>query len=255
MGIKIKLKPKDIKHIKKVKSIKPTKDGITHSVFILDDKYILKIFHNSSKQTIKEELKLLQKIKHLKVSKVKYKIYKIKNDFALLYKKCDGKSLTKIKNKHIKQIARFLKQFHKNTKKQSSSNKKLFTKKNLKSLINQTKNKKFKKIFNSIDIKLKNDGVIHGDIFKDNAIFKKDKLSCVIDFCEACKGDFLFDLAVVALSWCKNDKQIKLLLKSYGTSKELKEFKQYICYAALYYSANRYILKSKDYKELLFRCL
>ena len=67
-------------------------------------------------------------------------------------------------------------------------------------------------------INLNNDGIIHGDLFVDNAIFKDDKLTCVFDFSDSCNGDFLFDLAVVALSWCKDFIQVKQLLKAYDES-------------------------------------
>ena len=50
---------------------------------------------------------------------------------------------------------------------------------------------------------------------------------------EACNGDFIFDLAVVASSWCFDDnkpnyEKINTLLSSYGLQIQLDTFKEYI---------------------------
>lgn len=47
-------------------------------------------------------------------------------------------------------------------------------------------------------------GVIHGDLFFDNALFQGDQLSAILDIYNACSGYLLFDLAIVANNWCIN---------------------------------------------------
>lgn len=253
MGVKTKLSLEDIKPFFSVEKLVPSTDGISDTVYILDDKYILKLFEFNTMETLNEELKLLNLCEDLPVAKIVKKPFLLKNKPALIYKKCMGKSLKSSNLFSIKQIANFLKQFHTLTKSKSSLNKNLYENKRLQTLIKQTKNKEFEELFLSLNLEFKNDGIIHGDLFIDNAVFIEEKLSCVFDFAEACNGDFIFDLAVVALSWCKDEEEYKLLLNTYGLDMDMEKFKSYIKYAMLYYSVTRYIEK-KDYKTLLNRC-
>lgn len=44
--------------------------------------------------------------------------------------------------------------------------------------------------------------VIHGDLFRDNALFDGNELTAIIDFFSAGTGALMFDLAVSANDWC-----------------------------------------------------
>lgn len=249
MGVKTYISIDDLKPYIDVKNITPTIDGISDSVFILDDKYILKIFELATKEEIENELELISFCTHLKVSKVIGDIFTIQDKYALIYEKAKGKSLKEVSKNDIFQIGSFLKEFHKITKDKSSTNQQLFTKDELFRLIIKTNHKPFFTLFDEIDIELKNDGIIHGDLFLDNATFFERKLSCVFDFIQSCNGDFLFDLAVVAISWCSTKEEILYLLESYEANISYERFLPYFKYAILYYSVTRF-LEEKDFSDL-----
>ena len=249
MGVKRQIIIDDLKPYIDVKNITPTIDGISDTVFIVDDKYILKIFELATKKEIENELELISFCTHLKVSKVIGDIFTIQDKYALIYEKAKGKSLKEVSKNDILQIGTFLKEFHKITKDKTSTNQQLFIKDELFKLIIKTNHKPFFELFDKIDIELKNDGIIHGDLFLDNATFFEGKLSCVFDFIQSCNGDFLFDLAVVAISWCSTKKEILYLLESYEANISYERFLPYFKYAILYYSVTRF-LEEKDFSDL-----
>lgn len=251
MGVKRDITLDDLKPYNiDVQKITPTTNGISDSVFILDDKYVLKIFETATKEEIENELELISFCKDLEVSKVISEIFIIQDKYTLIYEKAKGQSLREISTNDILQIGAFLKEFHTITKNKTSTNPQLFLKDELYKLIVKTAHQPFFDLFNNLDIELKNDGIIHGDLFPDNATFFDKKLSCVFDFIQSCNGDFLFDLAVIAISWCDSKEEILHLLKSYQSEDiTYEEFLPYMKYAGLYYSITRF-LEKKDFSDL-----
>ena len=94
------------------------------------------------------------------------------------------------------------------------------------------------------------DGIIHGDLFPDNALFEGEKLG-VIDWIEACGGPFGFDLGVVAFSWCfaggsPDPQKLDALADAYQsayprTSINSEALPRYAAQAALFYGLRRYL--------------
>jgi len=72
-------------------------------------------------------------------------------------------------------------------------------------------------------------GVIHADLFRDNALFEGDTLTGIIDFYYACNDILLYDLAITVNDWCVkqdgelNDNQVKTLIASYQTERPLNQ--------------------------------
>jgi len=54
------------------------------------------------------------------------------------------------------------------------------------------------------DVRLLPRGIVHGDLFRDNALFTERGLTGVLDFHHASAGHLLYDLAVAANDWCSD---------------------------------------------------
>ena len=192
----------------------PTIDGVTSSVYMLDDIFVLKLFDKETPlKQIESEIKFLKSFDNLAVAKVVDR-FDINEYQVIIYTQIKGKIITNPTIKHIEEIGIFLRNFHKQSRNILTLKQEFFSKKELKRAINLTSNPILLKYFDRIKIELKSDGIIHGDLFPDNCKFQDYKLSGVYDFSDACIGDFNFELGVVASSWCfdkniLNEKKLK----------------------------------------------
>lgn len=77
------------------------------------------------------------------------------------------------------------------------------------------------------DVRTLPQGVVHGDLFRDNALFTERGLSGVLDFHHAARSFLLFDIAVAANDWCASSDgvldsdRVLALLKGYHRNRRL----------------------------------
>lgn len=65
-------------------------------------------------------------------------------------------------------------------------------------------------------------GIIHGDLFRDNALFEGDQLSGVIDFYHASEDFLIQDVAIALNDWCPGDLAAQdALLSGYNSVRPL----------------------------------
>ena len=100
----------------------------------------------------------------------------------------------------------------------------------------------------AIDYKRLPSGVIHADLFRDNAMFDGDTLSGIIDLYYACNDNFLFDIAVVANDWCYhpdgsiNEQKLSIFLNAYHRVRPLSQDEHRYWFAMLRAAALRFWL-------------
>jgi len=92
------------------------------------------------------------------------------------------------------------------------------------------------------------EGIIHGDLFKDNVLFLNDKVSGFIDFYYACNEKFIYDIAIAINDWCiDQDGQINKsmfleFIKGYQSKRKLTDNEQEYLNVALRLAALRFWL-------------
>lgn len=103
-------------------------------------------------------------------------------------------------------------------------------------------------------------GLIHGDLFRDNVLFDGEALSGLIDFDHTARGPLLFDLAVVALDGVYlaggSKEGLWALTEGYAASRQLKPIEadawpSALALAALRFALARLAVPKKDPTPLL----
>lgn len=241
----------------KVFCAKETESGISDTVYTLQTSIgnlVFKLYEQSDFESVQREIRLLDDLRRLGVATALTKEpFEVCGKPAVIYKAVTGKHPTKPTPAMLYEIGRFLFAMHTVTAGQKSENKsfnEMFC--SFSDIIQNTPFAPFRSILEEMTA-IGDDGVIHGDLFPDNLFFDGDRLSGVIDFIEAANGAFLFDLGVVAFSFCVHKAKIdKELASALLTGYEHKEIDmdtltKYARYAALFYGINRYV-KNKSWE-------
>jgi homoserine kinase type II len=116
-----------------------------------------------------------------------------------------------------------------------------------------------------------NDGMIHGDLFRDNVLWKDGRIEALLDFESASLGSYPFDLMVTALAFCTFDRFetpiARAMIEGYTsvrplTTGEIDRLFDDACFAALRFTITRitdYELRPrgkgvyKDYRRFAMR--
>jgi homoserine kinase type II len=91
-------------------------------------------------------------------------------------------------------------------------------------------------------------GIIHADLFRDNALFVGDQLTGIIDFYYACNDVFMYDVAVTLNDWCSleqgalDEQRSKAFAKSYLSSRSISEEERQVLADLLRLAALRFWL-------------
>lgn len=92
------------------------------------------------------------------------------------------------------------------------------------------------------------EGLIHGDLFHDNALFENEQLCGVIDFYNACSDMLALDLAVVINDWCAlptggvDAQRTQTLLAAYNAQRPLTALENQHWKTVLQLAATRFWL-------------
>jgi len=175
-----------------------THSGIMDTTYLTPN-YVLKKYERDIDEQIKDEHKLLASLKKIGLN---VPTHLANSGDWHLYERVQGKTPNHIQSYHIQALARTLSSLHNYTYKKYSSID-IIQDREVDTLLAYTKSHFFlyyKKLSMLQQYKPQHDGIIHGDIFKDNTVFDKDKLG-IFDFIDAGNGSFSFDIAVVLLSF------------------------------------------------------
>lgn len=242
--------------------LRATHEGIIDTTYIVSTathSYILKKYERDISEKIHQDKKLLKK---LKASGLNVPSFVASSEGWHLYEKLKGEQPKDVKSFHIQALARFMAKMHKKTAKMSAHSK-FIHRYNIQNVLIFTKLNYFayyKKLQVLRNLTQKNDGIIHGDIFKDNTIFDGEKIG-VIDFIDAANGEFVFDIAVALLTFNTNKNNpyfLNLFLNTYNQKAPKKIHKtqllKNIKLASKFYALlriNKYKNTSRA-KELIF---
>jgi len=231
------------------------KAGIENTNYFLNTtkgEYVFTLFEKINLKQLNFYILLLQELSsagiacpqpHLDINK--QLINRIKSKPYTIVSRLKGKNLTSVNIDQCKAIAIELAKLHTASLSVSNSSNeilqnrrgKVWRENTAKKLINKLSSNEAKLLshemafYQSFDDSELPKGIIHADLFKDNALFEDGQLSGIIDFYDACYDSYLYDIAITVNAWCidtgKNGKLNKTLttafLESYQSIRAFSE--------------------------------
>ncbi|MEC9206202.1 MAG: homoserine kinase [Pseudomonadota bacterium] len=254
----------------KVLNFSGISEGIENSNYLLtteNGEFIFTIFESIKTPKIEQYLSFMNHMKlngllsPLVIKSNDGALFKtIKNKPSAIIEKLDGKSLIHPNSDHCSQLGKVLANFHihgSNFRPEIENPRSiLWVEEALETLEGLIDQNKLSLIKNAIEIQkyfLKIDlpsGMIHADLFRDNILFSKNRISGIIDFYYSCKGMYIYDIAVVVNDWCSQEnstidyKKLNSLLAEYNkhrkiTDNEKNQWKSALVSAALRFYLSR----------------
>jgi len=252
MGVKVPIFAHQLPKPYRALPLHPTIEGCRASVYYLGEEYILKLFDPHEDSTT--ETALYPHLHRLPVP-LPLAHFMLEEREALLFPKLSGTHPISPSFSQLRIIGAFLQQLHSLTIPPLPLPKR-YSKSVLYAKIQRSQYPPLLDYYHTLEVpELREHKLIHGDLFRDNALFEEERLTGVIDWSDCAWGDPLFDVAVVALDWCFEEERLKseklsVLLHSYHPSLDKKSILPYISYALLYYATTRYLAQG-NYQILL----
>ncbi len=236
--------------------IKSTNTGISASVYLLGNRYVLKRFDPDYDTS--QEIYLHKCLSHLPIPHIVDSFRLKEGSSVLVYEQAAGSIPYPMQPTHLRQIGDFLNRLHSVSCDRITVPNGTYEPTQLQRLIRQTNTPILTQYLKLTDIPFQRDTIIHADLFPDNSIFADGKLIAVIDWSDFDLGDRRFDLGVVVAGWCfdgakLDDLLTNALIDGFGDDSITAEtLMPWIRYALLYYAVKRYI-NGRDYIDLLNR--
>ncbi len=259
--------------------LSPIQNGIENSNYFLQagkDSYILTIYEHFNSRDIDWYLRLLDFLRQNTLSvpqaltdKNGQRLCYWQAKPAALFKRLPGQHIEQTELEHCRQIGKFLARLHLYTRDYPQTRANPWDTQGLLSTASQllaenTLSIEDKRLLNleleqlqaDINLNLPR-GIIHADLFRDNALFLENRLSGVLDFYSACNGPLLFDLATVVNDWCLKDNhtlnpdKVRAILQAYQklrplTNEEHQQWPAMLRFTVLRFWISRLLHQNRD---------
>lgn len=206
-----------------------TDSGVMDTTYIVSNdthEYILKKYERNISDKISKERALLER---LYAHSLNVPLYIDRRSDWYLYTKLKGEEPRSIQLRHIQAGARFLAKLHRHTYREKCHCD-FIESYHVPKRLREIKAKfylYYKKLQDIEGYNPSNDGLIHGDIFKDNVVFENNTIG-IFDFIDAGCGSFLFDAAIFLVGFDVTKHKslfVNLFLNTYN-QKAVKKLKK-----------------------------